>query len=81
MKMPTFLRRFLHHPVYLFFKKYWLKLAELIATVNTWILLTVLYIIVFPLFAFPYKLARRFKKQTLSTWKTCEPQGNIEDQF
>lgn len=65
------------------FKKYWLKLAFVMAWVNTRIILTILYFIIFPLFAIPYKIVLFFtsRKAKTSNWQIYDREVDLKEQF
>jgi len=64
-------------------KKHWMKLAFVLAWINTRIILTVLYFLIFPLFAIPYKislfLASRKPKNT--QWQKYNHETDLKEQF
>ena len=62
-------------------KKYWLKFAALLAYINTRIILSIVYIIIFPFFAIPNIISRIFKKKEKTTWKKFDREINFKEQF
>jgi len=62
-------------------KKYWLKFASILAAVNARIILTLLYFVIFPFFAIPYKIALLFQKNKQSNWKKYDRTLDLTEQF
>lgn len=60
--------------VWKLFMKYWMKFAHLLGTVNGFIIVSVIYIVVLGIYALPYRLWRLTKKRKFvnSYWQKKE---------
>ena len=63
-------------------KHYWLKFGNFIGMVNARIILTLLYFVIIPVFAIPYKVVLFFlQRKKTSNWDTYNRKPDITEQF
>ncbi len=68
--------------VLFFLKKYWLQIAEILAYINTRIILFLVYFLMFPFFAIPLKILKLVrKKKEITNWKEYKRVVDVKEQF